>query len=80
MIDRLVKIRVAGNTQNPAILVLESFGQRVRCKACDSGAGLVWVTGDAEEISADSPLELLGMFLLLKGELTKLEANSPIRK
>lgn len=68
MVDKLVKIRVAGNAQNPAILVLESFGQRVRCKARDSSDGLVWIAGDAEEISADSPLELLGMFLLLRGE------------
>jgi len=61
-----MEISSAGNTDVPAILVLESFGFVVTSEIVVSTSEMLWTArSDEHELTANSPLELLGLARLI---------------
>lgn len=68
--EDVLRVGSAGNVQNPALLVLVSMGYELSCNEVVGTRQHVWKARQGNAVlSAESPLELLGLCVLfVEGE------------
>jgi hypothetical protein len=76
----MVRIATAGNTINPALLVLKAKGYEVRCKTDEEGQIVTyWARRDGNVFIGEDPVSVLGLVTLWehRGEDWKTRDNEP---